>query len=49
MFHNIKFIDSCPLSLGFVVLFSNNHLVVVCLGGNYSVKDLGAYCLGSTV
>ena len=49
MFHKIKFINICPLCLGIVVLFSNYHLVVVCLGGNYSVKDLGAYCLGCTV
>ena len=49
MFHKIKFINICPLCLGFVDLFSNYHLVVVCLGGNYSVQDLGAYCLGCTV
>ena len=49
MFQRIKFIDICPLCLGFIVLFLNYYLVVVCLGGNYSVKDSGAYCLGHTV
>ena len=29
MFHEIKFINICPLCLGFVVLFLNYHLVVV--------------------
>ena len=45
----IVVINICPHCLGFVVLFLNYHLVVVFLGGNYSVKDLGAYCLDSTV
>ena len=49
MFQRNKFINICLLCLRFIVLFTNYHLVVVCLGGNYSVKDLGAYCLGCTV
>ena len=39
-------IDDCALYLGFVGIFADAHLVVVCLVGIHAVKDLGAYNLG---
>ena len=32
--------------MGFVVLFADNYLVVVWLGGNYFVEIFGVYCFG---